>query len=43
MQQKMKLSHHLFQKSVIGNPAKKIYSYEEIIEENKQRYPDKMW
>ena len=28
---------------VIGNPAKKIYSYEEIIEENKQRYPDKMW
>jgi len=28
---------------VIGNPAKKIYSYEEIIEENKHRYPDKMW
>ena len=28
---------------VIGNPAKKIYSYEEIIEENKQRYPNTMW
>ena len=28
---------------VIGNPAKKIYSYEEIIEENKLKYPDKMW
>lgn len=28
---------------VLGNPAKKIYSYEEIIEENKQKYPDTMW
>ena len=28
---------------VLGNPAKTIYSYEEIIKENKQRYPDTMW
>lgn len=28
---------------VLGNPAKKIYNYSEIIEENKLRYPDKMW
>lgn len=28
---------------VIGNPAKKVYNYEKIIEENKQKYPDKMW
>lgn len=28
---------------VLGNPAKKIYSYEEIIEENKRRYPNTMW
>lgn len=28
---------------VLGNPAKRIYSYEEIIEENKLKYPDTMW
>lgn len=27
----------------IGNPIKKIYNYKDIVEENKLKYPDKMW